>query len=195
MDGTPTAPLMSPSTAISPMSSKQEAEAISDAAGSEMAASSSATVQLESETAGAATGQDLNSNTPAGPAGARHEARMSSALTGQDLSSNTPAGPAGAQHEGGWSSAAGGREGSEAARRGARNRLLLSLHRVVVTELAEYQDLPMGTGQYAMPFRETLCSIEFTWQLHSVCLHASCRVYLVPSEVETLQCITQVSWL
>jgi len=56
--------------------------------------------------------------------------------------------PAGSQQEAGVSSAAAGRERSEAARRGVRNRLLLSLHRVAVTELAEYQDLPLGRGLY-----------------------------------------------
>lgn len=117
---TPSAPLMSASPATSLMSPKQEAAAVSEAAGSETVASISAMVQSESG--------------------------LSSALTGQDPNSNSPAGPAGAQHDGGVSSAAAGRERSEAARRGARNRLLLSLHRVAVTELAEYQDLPMGTG-------------------------------------------------
>ena len=130
MVGTPAAPLMSASPAISPVSSKQEAAAVSEAAGSETVASTSAMVQSES-----------------GP---------SSALTGQDSISNSPAGSAGAQHDGGVSSAAAGRERSEAARRGARNRLLLSLHRVAVTELAEYQDLPMGTGQSTMLLRETI---------------------------------------
>ena len=50
------------------------------------------------------------------------------------------------------SSAAQGRERSEAARRGARNSLLLSLHRVAVTELAEYQDLPLAASRHLLQF-------------------------------------------
>ena len=63
--------------------------------------------------------------------------------TGASL--NSPAGSQ--QQRGRVSGAAAGRESGEAVRRGARNALLLSLHRVGVTELAEYQDLPMGPGQ------------------------------------------------
>ena len=39
--------------------------------------------------------------------------------------------------------AAQGRERTEAARRGTRNNLLLSLHRVAVTDLPHFQDLPI----------------------------------------------------
>ena len=44
---------------------------------------------------------------------------------------------------GGVVNAAQGRERTEAARRGTRNSLLLSLHRVAVTDLPEFQDLPI----------------------------------------------------
>ncbi len=87
-----------------------------------------------------------NSNSPAGP---RHAVQVSSPAKGQDtglISSSS----AGVQHEAGVSSAAAGRERSEAARRGTRNKLLLSLHRVAVTELAEYQDLPLAAGQCSL---------------------------------------------
>lgn len=53
----------------------------------------------------------------------------------------SPAGtPGGA---GGVVNAAQGRERTEAAKRGTRNSLLLSLHRVAVTDLPEFQDLPI----------------------------------------------------
>ena len=39
--------------------------------------------------------------------------------------------------------AAQGREQTEAARRGTRNSLLLSLHRVAITDLPQFQDLPI----------------------------------------------------
>ena len=81
------------------------------------------------------------------PAGSQQEAGVASAAAGRERVRSLNS-PAGSQQEAGVSSAAAGRERSEAARRGVRNRLLLSLHRVAVTELAEYQDLPLGTGLY-----------------------------------------------
>ncbi|KAL0050649.1 hypothetical protein WJX82_004168 [Trebouxia sp. C0006] len=77
--------------------------------------------------------------------GSQQEAGASSVTAGRERVPSLNS-PAGSQQEAGVSSAAAGRERSEAARRGVRNRLLLSLHRVAVTELAEYQDLPLGTG-------------------------------------------------
>ncbi|KAL0025980.1 hypothetical protein WJX77_010392 [Trebouxia sp. C0004] len=74
-----------------------------------------------------------------------HEAGALSLTAGRERGPSLNS-PAGSQQEAGVSTAAAGRERSEAARRGVRNRLLLSLHRVAVTELAEYQDLPLGTG-------------------------------------------------
>ena len=52
-------------------------------------------------------------------------------------------GSAGTPGEGGVVNAAQGRERTEAARRGTRNSLLLSLHRVAVTDLPHFQDLPI----------------------------------------------------
>ena len=49
----------------------------------------------------------------------------------------------GSPSEAGVVNAAQGRERSEAARRGTRNSLLSSLHRVAIAELAEFQDLPI----------------------------------------------------
>ena len=50
---------------------------------------------------------------------------------------------AGSPGSGGVVNAAQGRERTEAARRGTRNSLLLSLHRVALTDLPEFQDLPI----------------------------------------------------
>ena len=52
-------------------------------------------------------------------------------------------GPAVPPGETGVVNAAQGRERTEAARRGTRNSLLLSLHRVAVTDLPRFQDLPI----------------------------------------------------
>ncbi len=110
------------------------------------AAQASANVQHEIAVCSGATDHErgLDSNLAAE---SQHEAGASRATAGRErVPSLNP--PAGSQQEAGVSSAAAGRVRSEAARRGVRNRLLLSLHRVAVTELAEYQDLPLGTGSY-----------------------------------------------
>lgn len=51
--------------------------------------------------------------------------------------------PAGSPGGGRVGNAAQGREHREAARRGTRNSLLLSLHRVAVSDLPQFQDLPI----------------------------------------------------
>lgn len=51
--------------------------------------------------------------------------------------------PAGSPGGGRVVNAAQGRERTEAARRGTRNSLLLSLHRVAVSDLPQYQDVPI----------------------------------------------------
>ena len=142
---------------------------VSTAAQSELNPDESASVQAEAGSSKTVAGQSGAAH-PA--ADLQHEIAVSGEAIDQDrgLSSNLPAespreagkssvtaarervpslkSPAGSQQEAGVSSAAAGRERSEAARRGVRNRLLLSLHRVAVTELAEYQDLPLGRGLY-----------------------------------------------
>ena len=84
------------------------------------------------------------------PAGLQHGAGAGAptAASGQEQGAQSDP-PEASQQEAGGSSAATGRESNEAARRGARNSLLLSLHRVAVTDLAEFQDLPMAAGQYS----------------------------------------------
>ena len=114
------------------------------------------------------------------PAGSQQEAGASSVTAGRERVPSLNS-PAGSQQEAGVSSAAAGRERSEAARRGVRNRLLLSLHRVAVTELAEYQDLPLGTGLY----------LEFCRTPHT---HVLSETFPVPCPFKP-RCLTSHNWL
>ena len=118
-------------------------------AGQSRAAHTSAELQYKTAVSGEATdhGRGLSSTVAAE---SQHMAGVSSITAGRERVPSLNL-PPGSQQEAGVSSAAAGRERSEAARRGVRNRLLLSLHRVAVTELAEYQDLPLGTGLYFIP--------------------------------------------
>ena len=59
------------------------------------------------------------------------------------------AAPAESPRGAGVSSSGQRRERTEAVRRGTRNSLLLSLHRVAVKELAEFQDVPMADDSEA----------------------------------------------
>ena len=115
-------------------------------AGQSGAAHTSAESQHETSVSSEAIDQERRLNSTLA-AESQHEAGASSVTAGRERVPSLNS-LAGSQQEAGVSSAAAGRERSEAARRGVRNRLLLSLHRVAVTELAEYQDLPLGTGLY-----------------------------------------------
>ncbi|KAL0035614.1 hypothetical protein WJX79_002795 [Trebouxia sp. C0005] len=118
-------------------------------AGQSSAAHTSAESQHEIAVSSEAMDQETGLN-PNLAADSQHEAGMSSVTAGRERVPSLNS-PAGSQQEVGVSSAAAGRERSEAARRGVRNRLLLSLHRVAVTELAEYEDLPLNTGTDESP--------------------------------------------
>lgn len=91
----------------------------------------------------------------AGPVSAAGGASQASGSPGECLTQNTGGSPPRPLREGGVSpiespggvggvvNAAQGRERTEAARRGTRNSLLLSLHRVAVADLPAFQDLPI----------------------------------------------------
>lgn len=124
-------------------------------AGQSSAAHTSAESQHEIAVSSEAMDQETGLN-PNLAADSQHEAGMSSVTAGRERVPSLNS-PAGSQQEVGVSSAAAGRERSEAARRGVRNRLLLSLHRVAVTELAEYEDLPLNTGLFFVLF-DVICA-------------------------------------
>ncbi len=127
-------------------SGQAQADSYTAVAGQPGAATTSAESQHEIAVSSKAADQERGLRSKVA-AESQQEAGVSSVTAGRERAPNL-ASPAESQHEAGVSSAAAGRERSEAARRGVRNRLLLSLHRVVVTELAEYQDLPLGAGAY-----------------------------------------------
>ena len=96
--------------------------------------------QSEARTAVNEGGQALGSPEKApGTEVVRSAALASGALPSGPSRASPAASPSGA----GVVNAAQGRERTEAARRGTRNSLLSSLHRVVIAELAEFQDLPI----------------------------------------------------